>query len=297
MAQYKISALSYTMKKAVIVFILLIIIGFIPFRQHSSVNIKSNYLDVCQQLAAGNQAQAQKFNTGHAFSITSISANVFKATVTGSYIDHFCFYTVVPEIKNNYTTIAIDVPTNVFKWFISQVQPSVKPEALITSLKIFMEDARLYYGFNINEKDVTENYIAVKKETVLTKNKFPEINKAVRDLNIYIAESNAKAIHALSCSYYLHQADSVQVLIGIPLNKQVKPAGDITCMRMPGGKMLIGDFTGKYSDRQKLYSAMEKYMQDHSLAKQIAPFERYLDNRIPASDSDSVNMQINYPVL
>jgi effector-binding domain-containing protein len=285
------------MKKAVIVFILLIIIGFIPFQQHSSVNIKSNYLDVCQQLAGGNQTQTQKFNMGGDFNITSISPNVFKATTNGSYINHYCFYTVVPEIKSNYTTVAIDAPTNVFKWLISQVQPSVKPAALITSLKTFMENARLYYGFNINEKDVAENYIAVKQETILTKNKFPEINKAVKDLNTFIAQNNARAIHALSCSYYPHRADSVQVLVGIPVNKQLKPTRDITCMRMPGGKMLVGDFNGRYIDRQKLYNAMEKYIQDHSLAKQIAPFERYLDNRIPASDSDSVNMQINYPVL
>jgi effector-binding domain-containing protein len=285
------------MKKAIIVLILLIIIGFIPFQQHSSVDIKSNYLDVCQQLAGGTQTQTPKFNTGGGFNITTISPNVFKAATNGSYINHYCFYTVVPEIKNNYTTVAIDAPTNVFKWLISQVQPSVKPAVLITGLKAFMENARLYYGFNISEKEVTENYIAVKKETVLTKKKFPEINKAVRDLNIFIAQNNAKAVHALSCSYYPQRADSVQVLIGIPINKQLKPTNDIACMRMPGGKMLIGDFNGKYSDRQKLYNAMEKYMQDHSLAKQIAPFERYLDNRIPASDTDSVNMQINYPVL
>ncbi|MDN3550457.1 GyrI-like domain-containing protein [Mucilaginibacter aquaedulcis] len=285
------------MKKAIIVFILFIIIGFIPFQQHNSVDIKSNYFDVCQQLAGGNQTKTPKFNPGKDFNITAISANVFSAATICGPMSYNCFYTVAPGIKNNYAIIAIDAPTNVFKWLISQVQPSVKPDALVLNLKAFMENARIYYGFNIIEKDVAENYIAVKKETVPIQNKFPEINRAVKDLNSFIAQNNAKAIHPLSCSYYPHQADSVQVLVGIPVNKQIQPTANITCMRMPGGKMLVGDFNGKYSDRQKLYNAMEKYIQDHSLSKQIAPFERYLDNRIPASDTDSVNMQINYPVL
>ena len=68
-------------------------------------------------------------------------------------------------------------------------------------------------------------------------------------------------------------------------------------MHMPGGKVVVGDYHGKYSERQKVYTAMEKYIQDHALQKQVAPFERYLDNKVPAGDNDMVNMQVNYPVL
>ncbi|MGF7041066.1 GyrI-like domain-containing protein [Mucilaginibacter lappiensis] len=307
------------MKKAIIALVILIVIGFIPFQQHSSVSIRSNYFDVCQQLIhAGNwkrwepqinnyadhQISTQSFNSGflirtpsQIFNIKNVGANTFNVVNTLNHIEHHSFYTVVPEIKNSYATIVIDAKTNVFKWLISRFEPSAEPAYLMLSLKAFMENPRLYYGFTINEKNVAETYLAVKKETILTKNKYPEINKAANDINSFIAQSNIKAVSSLSGSYYPHQSDSLQILIGIPVNKQVNSTSAITFMHMPGGKVVVGDYYGKYSERQKLYTAMEKYIQDHDLKKQVLPFERYLNNKVPVGDNDMVNMQVNYPVL
>jgi effector-binding domain-containing protein len=307
------------MKKAIIALVLLIVIGFIPIQQHNSVSIRSNYFDVCQQLMqadnwkrwepeingnAADQVHTQHFGSAflietpdQLFNITSISANTFKVIVTRNHVGHHYFYTVAPGIKNNDATVIIDAKTNVFKWLIAQFQPSAQPAALMLSLKSFMENPKQYYGFNISEKNVTESYFAVKKETISTKHKFPEIRKAAEELNTFIGENNIKAIQPVSGSYYPHKVDSLQILIGIPVNKQISSTSDITFMRMPGGKVIVGDYAGKYNERQKIYTAMEKYMQDHSLLKQVAPFERYLNNKVPESDTDIVNMQVNYPVL
>ena len=307
------------MKKAVIVLAILIVIGFIPFQQHSSVSIRSNYFDVCQQLMnAGdwnrwepeinsytdNQISTQSFKSGflirtpnQVFNIKNVGANTFNVVKTRNHINYHCFYMVVPEIKNSYATVVIDAKTNVFKWLISRVEPSAEPAYLMLSLKAFMENPRLYYGFTIHEKNVAESYLAVKKETILAKNKYPEINKAANDIKNFIAQSNIKAVSSLSGSYYPHQSDSLQILIGIPVNKQVNSTPAITFMHMPGGKVIVGDYDGKYSERQKVYTAVEKYIQDHDLKKQVLPFERYLNNKAPAGENDIVNMQVNYPVL
>jgi effector-binding domain-containing protein len=307
------------MKKGIIVLVVLILVGFIPFQQRRTVSIKSNYFDVCQQLiAAGNwkrwvpeisskavtQIQTDTFNSGflittpnQAFKVKSISGNTYNVVRTLNHIDYHYTYTVVPAIKGNNTAVVIDAKTNVFKWLVSQIEQSAEPDALVLNLKSFMEDAKRYYGFTINEKNVAESYIAVKKETIATKNKYPEINKAVKGLNSFIEQNNIKAIQPIYGSYYPYKADSLQILIGIPVNKQLNPTTAVSFMRMPGGKVVVGDYQGKYGERQKVYAATEKYIQDHFLQKQIAPFERYLDNKVPANDSDIVNMQINYPVL
>ncbi|WP_183565676.1 GyrI-like domain-containing protein [Mucilaginibacter sp. SP1R1] len=307
------------MKKAVIVLFLLIIIGFIPFQQHSSVLIKSNYFDVCQQLNSPDnwkrwqtdihnqldKAHTVKTDTtgflinipGRAFSVKNTDGNKFNVMISSNHIDHHYYYTVMPgALPYSNTTILIDFKTNVGRWLLSQFTVSDNT-VVIQQLKAFMEDARLYYGFNINQKNVAESYIAVKKEIIPAKNKYPEMVKAATELHSFIAQNNIEATQALSGAYYTQKADSLQIMIGIPVNRQVNSTGCITFMHMPGGKMLVGDYTGKYSDRQKIYNAMEKYLQDHNLLKQIAPFERYLDNKVPSGDKDIVNMQVNYPVL
>ena len=317
----KILAVTDIMKKAVIILVLLIVIGFIPFQQHSSINIRSNYFDVCQQLISPDSWKRwqpdirDKFNAannskvtadstgflisipGQVFNVKNTNGNKFSVVRTVNFIDHHYAYTVMPDAENNNATVYIDVKNNVVKWLFSQFDPAEKNGDIIQQLKGFMEDAKQYYGFDISEKSVAESYLAVKKETIPAKNKYPAIINAAKELHVFIDQHHVKAVQALAGAYYSQKNDSLQILIGIPVNKQVAPSANIVFMNMPGGKVLVGDYNGKYGERQKIYSAMEKYIRDHSLLKQVAPFERYLNNKVPESDSDLVNMQVNYPVL
>jgi len=309
------------MKITFAVLVLLIIAAFIPFQQHASISIRANYFEVCQQLISADNwkrwqpdirnalanSKQDKLSTdgraflisipGQSFKVESMSANTFNVTRTQNHMEHQYHYTVIPEVANNHTTIVVDVKNNAGKWLLSKLDSSGNILDDLKLLKRFMENAKLYYGFNINEKNVDETYLAIKKKTILTRNKYAEIARAAKDVRDFIAQNNLQARQSLAGAYYPKKTDSVQILIGIPVTKQLNSNGDITFMHMPGGKWLVGDYKGKYSGRQQLYNAMEKYMQDHSLLKQIAPFERYLDNKPPASDDDIINMQVNYPVL
>ncbi|WP_184545425.1 GyrI-like domain-containing protein [Mucilaginibacter sp. FT3.2] len=307
------------MKKAIIAVIVLIVIGFIPFQQKSIVNIKAGYFDVCQQLLlAGNwikwqpdinntppqQVKTDNIHSGflitipnQVFKMVSGSANTFDINTTITGVNYHYLYTVVPRDIYNNGAVIITANTNLFKWLITKFKPNEKPDGLIQNLKAFMENAKLYYGFTIKEKNVAETYMAVKKETILLAGKYPQIGKAFNDLNSFIAQKNIKATQPISGTYYLRGKDSIQMLIGISINKEINSGNGIAIMRMPAGKVVIGDYKGKYGERQKIYNAMEKYIQDNFLAKQVAPYERYLDNKLPAGDNDTVNMQVNYPVL
>lgn len=309
------------MKITFTVIVLLIIAVFIPFHQQASVSIKTSYFEVCQQLISANNwkrwqpdirnelANAKQIKLtadgrtflisipGQSFEVENLSANSFKITKTRNHIAHQYNYTVMPDGADNNTTIVVDVKNNVGKWLLSKFDSAGNILDDLNALKKFMGDAKLYYGFNINEKNVDESYLAIKKETILTQNKYAAIARAAKDVHDFIVQNNLQAQQPLTGAYYPQKTDSLQILIGIPVNKQVNSTGGITFMHMPGGKWLIGDYKGKYSDRQQLYNAMEKYMQDHALLKQIAPVERYLDNKPPANDDDIINMQVNYPVL
>lgn len=303
------------MRKALIALVVLIVIGFIPFSQQRSVTIKANYFDVCQQLrlpanwgkwehgsiAPLNQltekgvanAEFLIHTPGFVYNITCINANIFQVITTSNYISYKYFYTVVPGVKNNSTAIIIDYKTNVLKWFLS----SFWKDTPVDNLKSFMEDARLYYGFVIEEKKTDETYVAVKKETIVAQNKYAAIYKAAHELDSFIVQNHINPTQHISVSYYPKKADSLQILIGIPVSKKGIAGNNVNFMRMPGGKVVVGSYKGKYAERQKIYTAMEKYIQDHYLQKQVAPFETYLNNKTPSGDSDVVNMQLSYPVL
>jgi effector-binding domain-containing protein len=309
------------MKITFAVLVLLIIAAFIPFRQHASMSIRASYFEVCQQLALAdnwkrwqpdirNELAGAKQNKltsdgrvflisipGQSFKVESMSANIFEVTKTQKHMACYYNYTVMPDVANNSTIIDVDVRNSIGKWLLSRVYSTSDILDDLTSLKRFMGNAKLYYGFNINEKDVDETYLAIKKETIPVRAKYMEMAHAAKEVRDFVTQNNIQAQQSLAGAYYLRGTDSLQMLIGVPVNKQLNSTGNITFMHMPGGKWLIGDYKGKYGDRQQLYNAMEKYMQDHALLKQIAPFERYLDNKPPAGDDDIINMQINYPVL
>ncbi|MBB6128660.1 GyrI-like domain-containing protein [Mucilaginibacter lappiensis] len=309
------------MKITLIVIVLLIIAAFIPFQQHASINIRANYFEVCQQLASADnwkrwqpdirkgfdltkQYKPTTNSSGflinipeQAFKVENISANTFKVTKTLNHIDREYFYTVIPGITGNNATVVIDAKNNMGKWLFLKFSSSGSILDIPEELKSFMEDAKQYYGFNISEKNVEERYLAVKKETILAINKYPAMAKAAKELHGFITQNNMQTLPGLFSVGYPQKPDSLQLLVGITVDKQLKSTGNITFMRMPGSKVLVGDYKGKYRERQQLYDAMEKYMHDHALQKQVAPIERYLDNKPPTGDDDIINMQVNYPVL
>ncbi|GAA3987312.1 GyrI-like domain-containing protein [Mucilaginibacter dorajii] len=307
------------MKKAIIVSVILVTAGLIPFSLQSSINIKAKYFDVCQQFAPSvgssrwkeilglPEEQWQINNTSLGFSVhntkqdikvRAITANAFEVINNQHHISYRYLYTVIPGVTNaNTSTVIINHNTNGLKWLISQFSSSVSPSYLILCLKGFMENSKLYYGFAIKETTITARYMAVKKATIIAQNKYHQTAEAAQIVNNFINQNKLKAIAPLSASYYPYKTDSLQILVGLPVNKALTSTGGITFMQFHAGKMLVGNFKGRYADRHKIYAAMERYMDDHGLLKQIAPFETYLNNKIPTGDSDMVNMQLSYPVI
>jgi effector-binding domain-containing protein len=91
--------------------------------------------------------------------------------------------------------------------------------------------------------------------------------------------------------------DSLRMMIGLPVNKPAVSAQNVIFMQLPAhGRMLVGYYTGKYGGRDKLYLAMKTYLTDHHLASPEDPYEKYLDDKIPANDSSLVHLQVNFPI-
>jgi len=106
-----------------------------------------------------------------------------------------------------------------------------------------------------------------------------------------------KQLSRFSVSYIPLQGDSLQLTVGIPVDKIASPMDSISCLSLPAtGRVLVGNYEGKFSDRKKIYNAMTKYLTDHHLSIPAESFERYLNDSLPTSDSSEIKMELNYPV-
>jgi effector-binding domain-containing protein len=167
----------------------------------------------------------------------------------------------------------------------------------ITGLKSYLEDPKLFYGFNIVPGTIRDSVIASTVLKIRNKEVFLKIQDAYLNLINYVKANNLLKAGHVSISYNPISDDSLQITVGIPVNKPAEADKEISCLLLPAkGNVLVGNYEGRFSDRKIIYHAMSKYLTDHNLAVPAESFERYLNDSIPTSDSSVVSIELNYPV-
>jgi effector-binding domain-containing protein len=153
----------------------------------------------------------------------------------------------------------------------------------------------LRYGCHIVKIKVPEaNLIEIKKR-VPAQDKFTAAAGMLNSLNIFIKKNNVTQMQPLIAQFLPRGKDSVQVNVGFFIDKVVKPENGISFVTMPkGAPLYTAKFNGKFNRREKVYEGMHQYFEDHSYKSVILPFETYLDNKLPVSDTDSVNIRVNF---
>jgi effector-binding domain-containing protein len=72
----------------------------------------------------------------------------------------------------------------------------------------------------------------------------------------------------------------------------------IRCSKMPvNGRMLVGRFKGKFSDRTQLNAALERYILDKKLESIVTSYEKYYSSPLPVNELSEVEIEIYYPIL
>ena len=170
-------------------------------------------------------------------------------------------------------------------------------ERAINGLKSFLENPKSFYGYEIEMSQIRDPIIASLVLRTNRKDIFLKIRAACGDLDKYIKTNDLMKTGPTSISYNPLSGDSIQVTVGYPINKLSVPGKNIKCLSLPGnGRVLVGIYEGKFSERKNIYLAMSKYLENHTLAPPAGPFERYLNDSIPSSDSSIVKIELNYPV-
>jgi effector-binding domain-containing protein len=170
-------------------------------------------------------------------------------------------------------------------------------DVAINGLKMYLEDPKELYGFNIGMGTIRDSVIASTVFKIRNKDVFLKIQEEYLNLLNYIKTHNLLKAGHISISYIPISGDSLQITVGIPVNKTASPDKEINCLLLPAkGNVLVGNYEGRFSERKKIYFSMTKFLTDHSLSIPAESFERYLDDSIPSNDSSMIRIELNYPV-
>jgi len=313
-------------KKVLLLLLSAIIVAtfFIPVTQQKSVIIKSSFLSTYSFLAnpvkwehwipelrktidadsakisiqKGNNSfiiKGENVELGVKQQGTVFAINEQAGNNSSNYI-----YSLLPVVDKflNKTIVSAETTVNPITYLVGKIWPSFNTDHHLLELKTFMETDSLFYGFNIFKTGVPESNLIVAKQRVVNKDRFAGAAKILSTLQAYVKTNNLKQLQPLIAQFMTVGKDSTEVKIGLFIDKVVKSGNGIEYDRMPkGGLFYAARFSGKFNERGKIYGAMREYFDDHTIHGPILPIETYLDNKLPANDSDSIHIQLNFPAF
>jgi effector-binding domain-containing protein len=313
------------MKKRVAVVLIivavLLIVSALPIAQKSTVNITASFDNAMPQIIKlanwknwyPSMKEAYTINpNGYGLTVDS-SQKIYTITISGKkYIVHAItpISYQVTELNSHWVDIFAFTffPGDTLgrlKIIIEKKNPLLftlfgwnkAGENAINGLKYYLEDPKSFYGFNIQMGTIRDSVIASSVFKIRKEDVFLKIHEAYMNLIVYTKYNTLIKTDHISISYIPISEDSLQLTIGIPVNKPAPPDKDINCLLLPAkGNVMLGNYEGRFSDRKKIYLAMSKYLTDHDLSIAAESFERYLNDSIPSSDSSMIRMELNYPV-
>jgi len=309
------------MKRLVLLSLLLIVLIaalIIPFNKQVTIKINASYFNCYQQLFTPRNWKKWQpdINKDSSAYKENLSSKGFKIDISGEYFlvkkqDSYNLlvtrvtnnnklnysFTIIPESRGLTTTITVTFKVNGLVCLMKIFKDDDLKNTGITSFKNYIEDVRLYYGFLIKREQTPGKMIAVKRSTLLKSDLYRQSSLMQAKLNDFVSQNSLKVVYPLQLQYVSHKGDSLQILMGLPVNKKVAVNNSIEYMNMPRSKILVGYFKGIYRDKEKLYDAMRMYMNDNYIHPMILPFERFENNKLPTSDTTLVEMQVMVPYM
>ena len=312
------------MKKGVIVvlaIIVLSIVSFFPVTQNSTINVSANFDNTLRQVMhienwknwfpAIQEAykknpddyrikkdSAQKIDTiffpDKKFIIHALSPMSYEVNESEGHEQNNFAFTVFPGGNSHRMDIYLVNKTPFIYTLISNKRPG---EDAMIALRSYLEDPKELYGFNIQMAEIRDPVIASLLTKIKKEDLFVRIQSAHKELMDYLSSNGLIKTGHVSISYIPIMGDSLQLTVGIPVNKIAASAKGIECLSLPPkGRVLVGDYEGRFSERNEIYHAMTKYLTDHTLSIPAESFERYLNDSIPTSDSTMIRIELDYPV-
>ncbi len=169
-------------------------------------------------------------------------------------------------------------------------------EELLQSMKVFLEKKENVYGHSIDQIQVKDTILVVKR---FTSNSYPTINevyKLINNLRDYIYKAGAKEtnypmLHVIQDNFQFN------TMVAIPVNKSINPNNEFLLKKMVPGKILVTEVRGGIHTINQAQKNIELYMNDHHLVAPAIPFHSLVTDRSTVADTTKWITKIYFPVM
>ncbi|MEO6358725.1 MAG: hypothetical protein ABIO56_18960 [Ferruginibacter sp.] len=304
---------------------LLLVTYFIPVTEKKELLIASPILRISEQLIHAEKwkkwnidlkSEAEKNNNKctilndfkqHSFTISTPHQSISVISPSGTRFEvsekrngasNNYIVSLSADIDNKKTIVTTEKKNSLFTKLFWAGKNKLPDDNILYPLKKFMETDSLYYGFAIEIKKVVDSIVIVLNRQIPLDQKFLVTPSMLKTLHDYTAVKKISINQPLILQYIGLPNDSISVLTMLSVNKKVPDKDKIRCMKMPvKGRMLVGYFKGKFKDRIQLQVAMQQYILDNNLNSIVGSYEKYLNNKLPESENDAIEIEMYYPIL
>jgi effector-binding domain-containing protein len=260
-------------------------------------SLKKDYTKNHSQYVIRQDTVTHKFSiktADHNFSIHKPNPVIFEVKEQSKYTTSNYIIHILPSLISHYTYIVTTTRVSLLDILLHRKNVAF---ATISDLKSFIQNPTAYYGYDFVTKRTIDTILVEKKTIVLKKNWQQDLSSTFDSLSSFIKANGLEVMQTKIVYIKAISKDSVEIKAGIPVDRVVPGKGDIRCFDMPKSIILVGQYKGPYNKRSSLSDAMEKFIQNHSLELIAEPYERYLSDDVPKSDSAVVSIEICYPIL
>ena len=304
-------------KKIVIVVILAVLIiafGFIPFNSKRQVVIKSSLYDIAREINDLNNWKKWNIDLNDSIKINGSFDGDQSANISSTYaytLHHLNPLAVsltrnvnglsatslieIASITDTTTAVIWSERTSLFGLTKGNKSTQYSPKIDLENLKKMMEDPNRKYGFYIRIVPVKDTLILTAETELVDNGSTHMVAYLYNLLESFIKENN---LPAEKNYFYTTQLSDSKIAVGIPVYKQTNNQNNIRFLQLPGkGRLVEGNYSGKIADKRSIYTAINNFMLDQHLKQVAQPLEQYNVADTIIQPNDNVDLKIYYPVF
>lgn len=191
--------------------------------------------------------------------------------------------------------------TNPFKRFAEyRLAASTKKnmQAILNSMKAYLEKTENIYGFNINETKVIDSVLISTRRSFDHQPAVQDVDAMIQSLKKYIAQNRSleKNLPMLN----VHQVDSshYEVMTAIPVDRQLPSTSEfVSKFLLKGGNILEAQIQGGPHTIENALKEFENYRSDYNYASPAIPYQLLVTDRMKEQDTAKWVTKLYYPVL
>ncbi|MDF2190732.1 GyrI-like domain-containing protein [Paraflavitalea sp. CAU 1676] len=154
-----------------------------------------------------------------------------------------------------------------------------------------------FYGVKVEKSKIPDSLLVMTRSTFAQLPDFPAIYDLIGKLQQYAAQSGAIAVNSPMLHIRPLDDGQVEVMVALPVNKEVKSSPTIEAKRMFPGNALVTEVKGGPATVAHAFKQLEVYLTDHHYTSPAIPFESLITDRIQVADTSKWVTKIYYPVF